>query len=116
MSVVNTYPTPSVNELRLSQLPLHFATDDGGELVVVEGGFQVPFSIKRIFTVRAAIKATRGGHAHRLCAQFMICTQGAIEINCDDGKEQRTFLLDRGDVGLLVPPKIWATQRFCRKN
>ena len=62
------------------------------------------------------LKTVRGGHAHRGCSQFMICTQGVIEINCDDGREQRSFILDRGNVGLLLPPNMWATQRFCHEN
>jgi dTDP-4-dehydrorhamnose 3,5-epimerase-like enzyme len=116
MSIADTHLTPSVNELRLSELPLHFGNHDGGELVVVEGKIHVPFSIKRIFTLRAPIGTVRGGHAHRRCAQFMICIQGMIDIDCDDGKEQKSFLLDRSNVGLLIPANIWAKQRFCHDN
>jgi hypothetical protein len=115
-SIAHSHSTPRVNDLQLSELPLHFGNHDGGELVVVEGKTHVPFSIKRIFTMRAPIGTTRGGHAHRRCAQFMICPQGMIEINCDDGREQKSFLLDRGNVGLLILPNIWATQRFCHDN
>jgi hypothetical protein len=113
---MSTANPPNVNELRLVELPLYSGNNKRGEIVVVEGEVQVPFSIKRIFTLRAPTNTVRGGHAHRGCSQFMICTQGVIEINCDDGREQRSFLLDRGNVGLLVPPNMWSTQRFCRKN
>jgi len=112
MTIANPHPVPSVNELQLVELPLYSGNKKRGEIVVVEGEVQVPFSIRRIFTLRAPTKTVRGGHAHRGCAQFMICTQGVIEINCDDGREQKSFLLDRGNVGLLLPPNIWATQRF----
>src|SRR5450759_6838 len=107
MSTADTHSTASVNDLRLSELPLHFGNHDGGELVVVEGKIHVPFSIERIFTLRAPIGTVRGGHAHRRCAQFMICTQGMIEISCDDGQERKSFLLDRGNIGLLIPRNIW---------
>ena len=116
MSTANRHCSPNVNELRLMELPLYSGNNKRGEIVVVEGEVQVPFSIKRIFTLRAPTNTVRGGHAHRGCSQFMICTQGVIEINCDDGREQRSFLLDRGNVGLLLPPNMWSTQRFCRKN
>jgi dTDP-4-dehydrorhamnose 3,5-epimerase-like enzyme len=116
MSIADVHLTPRVNELRLLEFPLHFGNHDGGELVVVEGKIHVPFSIKRIFTLRAPIGTTRGGHAHRRCAQLMICMQGMIAINCDDGREQKSFVLDRGNVGLLIPPNIWATQIFCQDN
>jgi len=116
MSTANRHCSPNVNELRLMELPLYSGNNKRGEIVVVEGEVQVPFSIKRIFTLRAPTNTVRGGHAHRGCSQFMICTQGVIEINCNDGRDQRSFLLDRGNVGLLLPPNMWATQRFCREN
>jgi WxcM-like, C-terminal len=116
MAMADIHLAPSVHELQLSDLPQHFGNHDGGELIVVEGNIHVPFSIKRVFTLRAPIGTVRGGHAHRRGAQFMICTQGMIEINCHDGREQKSFVLDRGNVGLLMPPNIWANQRFCHGN
>src|SRR6516164_6517636 len=115
MSTANPHPSPSVNELRLVELPLYSGNNKRGEIVVVEGEVQVPFSIKRIFTLRAPTKTVRGGHAHRGCSQFMICTQGVIEINCDDGREQRSFLLDRGNVGLLLLPNVGHATILSRK-
>jgi hypothetical protein len=116
MSTANPHLSPNVNELRLLELPRYSGNNKRGEIVVVEGEVQVPFSIKRIFILRAPTNMVRGGHAHRGCSQFMICTQGVIEINCDDGRDQRSFLLDRDNVGLLLPPNIWSTQRFCCEN
>ena len=65
-----------------------------------------------MFTVKAPGGAKRGEHAHRLCSQFMICVHGVIDIVCDDGREQRTFTLDRGNLALMVPPTIWNTVMF----
>jgi hypothetical protein len=101
---------PRVAELSLSELPLH--ARDGGELTVVEGGIHVPFLIARVFTLRAPTGSTRGDHAHRRCAQFMTCPQGIVEIICDDGRERKSFLLDRANLGLLVPASFWSLQSF----
>ncbi len=76
--------------------------------MVAEGSDQLPFPIKRIFTLHARRGAERGKHAHRQCSQLMLCTHGSVDIVCDDGREQRVFPLDRNNKGLLVPPMIWS--------
>jgi dTDP-4-dehydrorhamnose 3,5-epimerase-like enzyme len=108
-------PTCRVAELRLANLPQHVDAD-GSVLTVVEGKNHVAFPIARIFTLQAPIGTTRGMHAHRRCAQFMICPQGAAEIVCDDASEQRSFLLDRGYLGLLIPPTLWVSEIFRHDN
>ena len=91
--------------------------EDNGELSVFEYGNQfVPFSIKRIFNVRSEIGSVRGKHAHRLCSQLLICSNGAIEVLCDDSVNQNVFMLDKPNYGLLVPPGIWAEERYIEHN
>jgi dTDP-4-dehydrorhamnose 3,5-epimerase-like enzyme len=111
------YVSPSkfrIADLRLTELPRHIG--DNGVLTILEGEVHVPFPIARIFTLQAPIGAIRGMHAHRRCAQFMICPQGAVNIVCNDGSEQKSFLLNRSDIGLLVPPKVWAVEVFNDAN
>lgn len=36
----------------------------------------------------------------------MICVSGAVDVVCEDGAQQK-FVLDRGDVALLMPPGLW---------
>jgi hypothetical protein len=100
--------------VRTIELPHHTRAD--GEVIVAESTAQVPFAIARLFTVTAPAGAERGRHAHRLCSQFMMCVIGAVEIVCDDGCEQRLFALNRGHLGLLVPPMIWNTVFFREPN
>jgi hypothetical protein len=100
----------TVENLRTSTLPRH--ADASGALVVAEGERDLPFRIARVFTVRAEEGVERGRHAHRRCAQFLIAVGGLIEVHCDDGRARRVFTLDRGDQGLLVPPLVWASERF----
>jgi dTDP-4-dehydrorhamnose 3,5-epimerase-like enzyme len=97
----------SISQVRLLELQSHNKKD--GTIVVAQAGTQVPFAIVRMFTLTAPLGAVRGEHAHRQCSQFMICVHGAVDITCTDGREQRTFSLDRGDLALLVPPTIWNT-------
>lgn len=97
-------------DVRLIDFPCHRRGD--GSLVVAEAATGVPFEIKRVFTVAAPAGAERGRHAHRLCSQLMMCAQGAIDVLCDNGADRRSYALDRGEVGLLVPPMTWTTLSF----
>ena len=99
-----------IEDLRLIELPRYARAD--GEVVVAEVAAQVPFRIERVFTLTAPAGARRGRHAHRLCSQFMICINGAVDVVCDDGNKQEEFKLDRRDRALLVPPGIWNTVVF----
>ena len=61
--------------VKLIELPYH--KEINGDLVVAEGENSViPFSIKRVFNVRAQKGNIRGRHAHRHCSQLLICTNG----------------------------------------
>jgi UDP-2-acetamido-3-amino-2,3-dideoxy-glucuronate N-acetyltransferase len=95
----------TVARIRLIELP-RYARDDG-QIVVAQAFAQVPFTIARAFTVTAVLGAERGQHAHRRCAQFMVCVHGSVEVICDDSRDQQTFILDRNNLALHVPPTIW---------
>lgn len=97
----------TVEQLRVSDLPCH-RDADGGEITVMETGAAVPFVMARAFSTRAPKGTVRGRHAHRQCSQFMIASNGSIDVRCDDGRRTAEFRLDRADSGLLVPPGIWA--------
>ena len=99
-----------VSDARLIVLPQHF--EDNGDLAVIEGLTGVPFQIARVFLVRAPMGAVRGQHAHKRCAQFMVCPAGRVEVLCDDGTSTANFVLDRVGLGLLVPPSVWAQQTY----
>ena len=97
-------------DVRTVDLPRHVRDD--GEVVVAETARSVPFAIARLFVLRAPPGAERGKHAHRLCSQFMMCSNGAVDIVLDDGAAKQTFSLARGNQALLVPPMIWNTVLF----
>lgn len=102
--------------MKLAELiELPFYEENHGDLVVAEGK-KIPFDIKRVFNVRQQKGDIRGKHAHRLCSQILICTNGAVEVKCDDGQNTEIFILDRPNIGLLIPPRIWADQKYVKNN
>lgn len=94
----------------LTKLPYH--VEENGDLVVMEQSAHVPFVIARVFIVRAPAAAIRGQHAHMACSQFLTCPTGHVEVLCDDGQKSATYRLDQPNIGLLIPPSIWAQQTY----
>jgi len=103
----------TINSIVLIGLP-YFSRDDG-DLVVMELGV-IPFSIARVFSVRAELNAIRGNHAHRQCIQFLTCASGCVEVLCDDGSQAVTYVLESPRQGLLIPAGIWAQQTYKQEN
>jgi len=99
--------------VKLIELPYH--KENNGDLVVVEGEI-IPFSIKRVFNVRQQKGDIRGKHAHRHCSQLLICTNGAVEVKCDDISTTEIYVLDKPNFGLFIPPGIWADQKYIEDN
>lgn len=83
-----------------------------GVLCVYESNKQIPFQIKRVFTVSANAGDNRGDHAHKRCTQLLVCVAGKIQVTCDDGAISSHYLLDNMGSGLLVPPGVWAKQEY----
>jgi len=100
----------TLKNVQLVSLARHSRPD--GTLVVIEQGKELPFAPARIFTVEGGVGAVRGQHAHKRCSQLMVCTHGKIEVKCDDGVAKSAHLLDRADIGILVPPLIWSTEIY----
>jgi WxcM-like, C-terminal len=82
-----------------------------GNITPVHNNLQVPFAIQRIFYLYDIPGGeSRGAHAHKKCHQFLIAVSGAFEILLDDGITQRQIMLNRSDIGLHIPPDIWASE------
>ena len=75
----------TVQVLYMKQLKVH--KDERGELWVQDG---LPFEPKRIFYVTGIPEEDqeRGGHAHKECAQLLICQQGSVEVSASNGAPQ----------------------------
>ena len=93
----------------MHRLPL--VDDLRGSLSAGEFVAQIPFAPQRYFLVfDVPGKEVRGEHAHRQCHQFLVCVRGSLSVVVDDGASSEEVVLDAPNVGLYVPPMIWAVQ------
>ncbi len=83
--------------------------DERGNLVVVEGsGFDIPFSIKRVFYIYGSdAEVIRGRHANRKTEFVLINVSGKSKVKVDNGYEQRIIDLDRPRMGLYLSAMVW---------
>jgi UDP-2-acetamido-3-amino-2,3-dideoxy-glucuronate N-acetyltransferase len=72
----------------------------------------VPFPIQRTFVIKVANACTRGKHAHKKCAQLLVCLQGRCVATVDDGQKRHIFTLDGPEHGLFMPPGLWGEQHY----
>jgi hypothetical protein len=85
--------------------------DRNGHITVVNNNSEIPFVIKRIFYLYDIPGGeSRGAHAHKNCHQFLVSASGAFEVLLDDGNTKRQVLLNRPNIGLHIPPGIWASE------
>ena len=84
-------------------------TDPRGNLTFIQKGQGLPFEPKRVFwTFNVPSGSVRGGHAYKSQWELIVAINGAFDVVVKepDGLETR-FRLDRGNKGLLLPPKTW---------
>jgi acetyltransferase-like isoleucine patch superfamily enzyme/dTDP-4-dehydrorhamnose 3,5-epimerase-like enzyme len=99
----------SVRGVAMHRLPR--VEDMRGNLSVGEFGRHLPFVPRRYFVVFDVPSAeVRGEHAHRSCHQFLVCVHGMVSVVVDDGARREEYRLDAPELGLYVPPMVWATQ------
>lgn len=96
----------NISDVKIIELPKFL--DNRGNLSFAENNNQIPFEIKRtywLYDVPGGI--TRGGHAEKNNEELVIAISGSFEIYVDDGKESRTFTLNRSYYGLYIPKGLW---------
>lgn len=99
----------SVRGVTLHRFPQH--EDLRGSLLALELERDLPFLPRRTFVVYdVPTEEVRGEHAHRECAQFLICVRGSVRVLADDGKNRQEFELDTPSLGVFLPPMTWGTQ------
>jgi dTDP-4-dehydrorhamnose 3,5-epimerase-like enzyme len=105
---------PGATASKVRGVRLHALTqvrDPRGDLCVAEVGRDVPFVVQRSFLVYNVPSAeTRGEHAHHQCAQFLMAVRGSLRVAVDDGVAREEFTLDQPNLGLYLPPMVWAAQ------
>lgn len=75
---------------------------------------KIPFPVKHVFwTYFTPERVIRGRHAHKKTAIILIALTGKIIVTTEtQSGKKKTFVLDKPNVGLLVPPMVWHTQRY----
>ena len=85
--------------------------DRNGNITAVNNGNEIPFEVNRVFYLYDIPGGeSRGAHAHKECHQFLVAASGSFEVLLDDGTTKRQVLLNRPDIGLHIPPGIWASE------
>ena len=83
-------------------------SDRKGILTVVENGETLPFDVKRVYYLYDVPGGeSRGSHAHKDLSQLIIAASGSFKVTLDDGKNKRSFFLNRPYQGLYVKPGMW---------
>lgn len=84
--------------------------DPRGNLSIIEQFKQIPFEIKRTYWIYDVPGGCdRGGHAYKENQEFIVALSGAFDVVLNDGKEKKTFSLNRSYMGLYVPKGMWRT-------
>ena len=79
-----------------------------GQLVAIEEGKEIPFSVKRVYYIYdTAEGVVRGNHAHKSLEQILICVHGSCKIVLDNGSEREEVLLDNPEEGIYIANNIW---------
>src|SRR5262249_20154195 len=87
------------------------AQDIRGQIAALEFGLDLPFEPARMFAVFGVPSTrVRGEHAHRECHQALICSGGRVRVAADEGGRLEGVVRARPDIGLYIPPKVWASQ------
>ncbi len=82
-----------------------------GHITALNNTKEVPFEIKRVFYLYDIPGGeSRGAHAHYRCHQFLIAASGSFEVLVDDGQRKRLIMLNRPNLGLHIPPGLWASE------
>lgn len=105
----------NISNSKLIELPKF--TDPRGNLSFVEQNNHIPFEIKRTYWIYDVPGGEcRGGHAYRVTDEFIVAISGSFDVTVDDGKEKKTFTLNRSYYGLYIPKGLWRTMENFSTN
>lgn len=96
----------TLNGAKIIDLPK--TLDRRGNLSVVEEHKNIPFMIKRTYWIYDVPGGeVRGGHAYKQNQEFIVALSGSFDVILDNGKERKTFSLNRSYYGLYIPKGVW---------
>lgn len=96
----------TISDCKIIELPKFL--DARGNLSFVEQLSHIPFEIKRTYWIYDVPGGEeRGGHAFIQNKEFIVALSGAFDVVVDDGRNKKTFSLNRSYYGLYVPAGLW---------
>lgn len=97
----------NMNKVQMLDFPQR--GDERGHLVIVEGGEDVPFEIRRAFYIYGSDKdVVRGQHANRKTQFVLINVAGKSKVRVMDGEgNEAIFCLNRPHTGIYLPEMVW---------
>lgn len=105
----------TLSDVKLNQLSK--ILDDRGNLSFIEENSQVPFIIQRSYWIYDVPGGEiRGAHSYHKNQEFIIALSGSFDVVLDDGRETKTFSLNRSYYGLFVPNGIWRSMENFSTN
>ena len=106
----------NVFDCSIIELDRHHS-ESKGNLTVVQNGDTLPFDVKRVqYLYDVPGGESRGGHAYKDTDEFIIAISGSFDVTVDDGKEKKTFTLNRSYYGLFIPKGLWRTMENFSTN
>ena len=96
-----------LNDVKMLEFPQH--GDERGHLVIVEGGQDIPFEIKRAFYIYGSdADVVRGQHANRKTEFVLINVAGKSKVRVKDGEgNEAIYCLNRPHTGIYLPTMVW---------
>ena len=94
---------------RVKMLDFPQMGDERGHLVIVEGGREIPFDIKRVFYIYGSGRdVVRGQHANRRSEFVLINVVGTSKVKVKDGEgNEAIYCLNRPHTGIYLPNMVW---------
>lgn len=93
---------------REKMISLPKITDPRGNLSFIEQNNHIPFTIRRTYWIYDVPGGeSRGGHAYHDTQEFIVAISGSFDVIVDDGKERRSYTLNRSYFGLYIPKGLW---------
>jgi dTDP-4-dehydrorhamnose 3,5-epimerase-like enzyme len=93
-------------EARIINLPK--IEDPRGNLTFIEENNQIPFPLKRAYWIYDVPGGqVRGGHAFKEQHELIVALSGGFDVIVDNGKDKKTYSLNRSYYGLYIPNGVW---------
>ena len=95
----------TLQDIHLINIPV--VEDRRGNLAFIQEKV-LPFEFKRVYYLfDVPSNAYRGGHSHIAQQETLIALSGSFEVVLQDGLDNKSFILNKPNVGLLIPSGIW---------